>query len=356
MSDAIRHRLFSAGFAAIAATRADRWLRGAALGRGVILTFHHVRPRREDSGFAPNRLLEITPEFLDRVLEELGALGFDLVGLDDVPGRLQSTIPDAKPFAVLTFDDGYRDVAEYAAPVLRRHGAPWTFFVTTDFADGRGRLWWLELEEAIRRLDRVAVRLSDGTRIAAATGSAAQKQAVFRQIYWRLRSGPEEILRETVAVLANEAGLDAESLVRDLCLDWSELKALIRSEPALTIGAHTLSHPMLAKHDAETARREIEASRDRIERELGVAVDHFAYPVGDPGSAGTREFLLSREAGFQTAVTTRPGHVFAAHAEYLSALPRISVNGLHQSSQAIRALLSGVPFLAWNRGRRLNVG
>ena len=78
--------------------------------------------------------------------------------------------------------------------------------------------------------------------------------------------------------------------------------------------------------------------------------------MGDPGSAGPREFALARELGFATAVTTRPGHLFADHAAHLHALPRVSVNGCHQSPAALRGLLSGVPFLAWNRGRRLNVG
>jgi peptidoglycan/xylan/chitin deacetylase (PgdA/CDA1 family) len=84
-------------------------------------------------------------------------------------------------------------------------------------------------------------------------------------------------------------------------------------------------------------------------------VRHFAYPVGDPGSAGPREFRLALDAGFATAVTTRPGHLFAAHADHPTALPRVSVNGYFQSRAALRALLSGVPFLAWNRGRRLDV-
>ena len=53
---------------------------------------------------------------------------------------------------------------------------------------------------------------------------------------------------------------------------------------------------------------------------------------------------------------TRPGHVFPEHGEHLHALPRVSVNGLFQTEAALKALLSGVPFLAWNRGRRLNVG
>jgi len=55
-------------------------------------------------------------------------------------------------------------------------------------------------------------------------------------------------------------------------------------------------------------------------------------------------------------VTTRPGHLFAEHADHLHALPRVSLNGLHQSEAAVKALLSGLPFWLWNRGRRVNVG
>jgi peptidoglycan/xylan/chitin deacetylase (PgdA/CDA1 family) len=112
---------------------------------------------------------------------------------------------------------------------------------------------------------------------------------------------------------------------------------------------------MLAKWPAAFARREIAESRTVIEARLGRPVRHFAYPVGDPTSAGPREFALAHGAGYTTAVTTRPGHLFPAHRLHLRALPRVSVNGLHQSEEALRALLSGVPFLAWNRGRRVNV-
>src|SRR4051812_50214678 len=88
-------------------------------------------------------------------------MGFDLIALEDVPERLRRRSA-RKPFAVLTFDDGYRDNVDHALPILKRHGAPWTVFVTADFADGRGRLWWLELEEAGARLDRVVVLVGGG--------------------------------------------------------------------------------------------------------------------------------------------------------------------------------------------------
>ncbi|KMO44314.1 polysaccharide deacetylase [Methylobacterium tarhaniae] len=349
MLSAARHRLFHAGFAAIAATGADRWLARAARGRGLILTFHHVRPDEDPPGaYAPNRLLAITPAFLDRTLAALRARGFAIVPLSELPRRLSG---DGEPFAVLTFDDGYRDNLEHAAPVLRRHGAPWTLYVTHDFATGTGRLWWIELECAIRVLDRV--RLPEiGLDLPAADD--AQKSAAFAQVYACLRAGPEEGLRAAILGLCVEAGIDVGGIARALCLSAGELRDLARDE-TVTLAAHTLSHPMLAKHDAATARREIVEARTRLGALLGRVPEHVSYPVGDPGSAGPREFALAREAGYRTGVTTRPGHLFPGHAAHLHALPRVSVNGCFQTDAALRALLSGVPFLAWNRGRRLNV-
>jgi peptidoglycan/xylan/chitin deacetylase (PgdA/CDA1 family) len=347
----LRQQLYAAAFQVIAATGADRWLRPAARGSGVILMFHHVRPA-PPRDFAPNRLLEITPEFLDVTLAMLHSTGFDLIAMDDLPSRLQDG-RDARPFAVLTFDDGYRDNVEHALPVLRRRAAPWTLFVTTDFADGKGRLWWLELERAVAGLDRLRVQL-DGETIDLPCRTGAEKRAAFATVYWRLRAGPEERLRSVIARLCEAAGVDAGDLARDLCLGWDELRALA-TEPGVTIGAHTLTHPMLAKHDEAAARREIAASKSQIEERLGQPVRHFAYPVGDPTSAGPREFRLAREAGYATAVTTRPGHVFPEHAAHLHALPRVSVNGLFQSESALRSLLSGVPFLMFNHGRKLNI-
>ncbi len=345
----LRRRAIGAALSAITATGADRALAPLMRGRGVILMGHHVRPARE-AGFAPNRLLEITPDFLDLTLGLLAARGFDLVSLDEVPDRLAR---QGRPFAALTFDDGYRDNVEHALPVLRRRDAPATFFVTDDYAQGRGRLWWLELEEAIRRLDRVVVAVGSRTLDLDASTDAA-KTAAFEAVYWPLRTLPEDGLRAAIAGLCEQAGVDMAGLVRANCLTFAEIAALSR-EPGVTIGAHTLTHPRLAMLDEAEARREIGASRSLVEAAIGAPVRHLAYPVGDPTSAGAREFALAREAGFLTAVTTRPGHLFPEHAGHLHALPRVSLNGLHQTQGALRALLSGVPFWLWNRGRRVNV-
>jgi peptidoglycan/xylan/chitin deacetylase (PgdA/CDA1 family) len=312
---------------------------------------HHVRPWHGQA-FAPNRLLEVTPDWLDTALGLIRDEGYDLVDMDEMAARIEA--PARDNFAIaLTFDDGYRDNRDHALPILKRHDAPWTMYVTASFADGTGQLWWVEFEQAIRRLQRVTVTIA-GRVHDHDTRDPAGKQAAFDDIYWAMRARPEVELRAIVNQLAAEAGIDGPALTRLLCLDWDELRELAR-EPSLTIGVHTLSHPMLARHPLHVAESEIIEARLRIASELGRPVDHLAYPVGDAGSAGPREFEIARQAGFRTAVTTRPGHVFSEHAPHLHALPRVSLNGFHQNGSALKALISGLPLLAFNRGNRISV-
>ncbi|HEY0293185.1 MAG TPA: polysaccharide deacetylase family protein [Hansschlegelia sp.] len=344
-----RTRLFSVAFQALHATGANRVLTRRAQGLGVILTLHHVR-KWSGKAFAPNRLLEVEPDFLDATLTRARQLGFDFVSLDEAWRRVTTGV-SVRPFLHLTFDDGYRDVRDNALPIMERHGAPATLYVASGFADGDAGVWWLALEEAIARAKRLYVDLGAGEAVLA-TGTPAEKSAAWSAIYWRLRAGPEEALRAEVDRLALEQGVDLGSFARELCMRWEEL-AEIAKNPLVTIGAHTMTHPMLAKHPVETARAEIAGSRDAIRDRLGAAPAHFAYPVGDLSAAGPRDYALTAELGFTTAVTTRPGHVAAAHRSQPTALPRVSLNGLFQTRAAIDALLSGAPFMAMEGLRRL---
>ena len=89
-------------------------------------------------------------------------------------------------------------------------------------------------------------------------------------------------------------------------------------------------------------------SRAVIEAALMSRPQHLAYPLGDPTSAGPREFKIAAELGFKTAVTTRPGVLFAEHCEHMTALPRISLNGEYQRLRYVRVLLSGSATAMWN--------
>jgi peptidoglycan/xylan/chitin deacetylase (PgdA/CDA1 family) len=347
--------LISAGFGLFRATRLHHLTGRFFRGRGVILTFHRIRPAA-NRPFAPNAQLEITPEFLDRALTRLRENGFDILSLDEAASRVvaDEAAPSGAPFAALTFDDGFRDVVAHGLPVLERHQAPFTCYVAAAFADRTARLWWVELEEAIRRLNRIELDF-EGARLSLPAASDDAKNAAFERLYFLLRQGDDERLLSKAALLGQTAGIESRALVESLCLDWSELRALA-AHPLATIGAHTLTHPRLALLSEDDGLAEMAGGRDRLEQELGRPCRHFAYPYGDPLSAGPREFAYAERLGFATAVTTRPGMIFPEHAKHPWALPRLSVNGLWQDAASFDALLSGAPFALWNRGRRLNIG
>lgn len=346
--------LISSGFSLFRLTGLHRLAIPVTRGLGVILMFHRVRPAVARD-FAPNRLLEITPEFFDAVLTRLTALGFAIVDLDAALARLRQGRRAGKepeqPFAVLSFDDGTRDTTDFALPILEAHQAPFTAYVTTGFADRSARLWWVELEETIRRLTKIEVEI-DGEAFSWPARNVAEKAIAFDALYRRLVDGPEERLLDVIGRLLADAGLRSEALVDDLCLDWAGIESLSR-HPLCTIGVHTLTHARLAKRDEDFVRRELAESRKIIEAHIGKPARHLAYPVGDPASAGRREFKIAEELGFASAVTTRPGMIFPQHGTHMTALPRLSINGNWQSLDMVEILLSGAPFALWNLGRKV---
>jgi peptidoglycan/xylan/chitin deacetylase (PgdA/CDA1 family) len=122
----------------------------------------------------------------------------------------------------------------------------------------------------------------------------------------------------------------------------------------ITIGAHSITHCNLAGQTEEIARHEMADGRARIERALQRLVVHLAYPYGDKIAAGAREFALARATGFKTAVTTRPGMIFPENAGYLTALPRVSLNGNYQDERILPVLTSGAATAMWNGFRRID--
>jgi peptidoglycan/xylan/chitin deacetylase (PgdA/CDA1 family) len=336
----MRHRAFDLAFRAMTLTGADRWAAPLARGRGVILTLHRVCPANDDR-FQPNRILEITPGFLDQALAHIRALDIDLVTMDEAARRISGE--DERFFVAMTIDDGFRDTLERALPILRRHGAPATVYCVPGFAARTAPLWWVDLEESVRKLPHVRLEIAGGE-ITLPAVTPDEKRHAFEAIYWRLRALPEKDLRSAVAALARQAQHDSAACVERLCLDWEGLGRLA-DDPLITIGAHTMSHPRLAALAVEEAQAEMAQGRQELAARLGVMTRHFAYPVGDARSAGAREFALARDQGFVTGVTTRPGHLRASHGGALLSLPRVSLNGLHQNMRALRSLLSGLPFL-----------
>ena len=109
-----RSKFFKTALSAMHYSRADDMMAPFTRGVGVIFTLHHVRPQAP-SDFEPNRILAITPDFLKTAVEQVLDAGFDILSMDDAHQRMSDGNFE-RPFAVFTFDDGYKDNAEHAIP------------------------------------------------------------------------------------------------------------------------------------------------------------------------------------------------------------------------------------------------
>jgi peptidoglycan/xylan/chitin deacetylase (PgdA/CDA1 family) len=347
----LRQTIIRGGLESLYFSGAHVALKPFVAGVGVILTLHHVRPPRPGR-FQPNRLLEVTPRFLERVVKYLRRSGLDLVSLGEMHRRM-SEGDFSRRFVCLTFDDGYRDTLQFAYPILRDAGVPFAVYVPTSFPDRLGELWWLVLEAVIARNEHIGLQI-DGRNRTFDCSSIAAKRALYDELYWWLRALPTEAeMRDVIRNLAACYHVDIAAFCEELCMSWPEL-AQLAADPLVTIGAHTVNHPMLTKLSNEVARSEMALSRSVIEAALSVRPEHLSYPIGDRTSAGPREFAIAEELGFKTAVTTRPGVLFPEHGRHLTALPRISLNGEFQSLRYVRVLLSGSATAMWSGFRRLD--
>ena len=306
---------------------------------------HRVCPSRP-SGFSPNGILEITPEFLEVVIGKVIESGYELLSLDAAAKRLASGERAERPFACFTFDDGYRDNRDFALPICRAYGVPITIYVPAEYADGRGQMWWLTLEDTIRAASTIDCEVA-GVRRQFRCDSDAAKCKTFAAIYWWLRTQPDTVVLSFVAALARQHGVDPFARCRELIMNWDELRD-IAQDPLVTIGAHTLSHVALARLPEAEARREMAESIARVEAEIGQPCRHFSYPYGDAGSAGEREFAIARELGLATATTTAKGMVELPGRANPHRLSRFSINGDYQDERCLSVLLTGLPFAALN--------
>lgn len=324
-----------------------------AQGLGVIFCMHRVQPDAgQAAGFRPNANLTSTPGFLDASLSMLRREGYEFLSLDAAADRIANGGQGHRPFAVFTLDDGYRDNLEHALPVFEKHMCPFAVYVTPGFVDGTSEMWWMALEKII---DRGAGRnIAVGGTQRTLGASDASKQAAWNVFLPLVQELPEHEQRAWIRQQAAAFGVDMQQMCRAEIMSWDELRTM-EAHPLATIGAHTLNHFAVARLSENEARAEISGSGQRLERELGKPVQHFAFPYGNVGHAGPRDFRLCRESGYATAVTTRLGTVFADHAKYMYALPRVMVSGKYQEPRWLQVLASGLPGRMMNKGRCLNV-
>lgn len=270
----------------------------------VVLRYHSVAPPERAREYI-DPALSIPPERFREQIRQLTEHR-QIVDLDTIAERLAcgGTRP---PVAAITFDDGYRDNADTAMPILRELGATATFFVTTGpLTSGHG-LWISELWRLIRHLPAGRVDLAEGAGIDV-PGDARGRTRARRELTRRFAALPIARREEALDRLAARAGVSrGDGLGESFCRP-GDLRAL--ADGGMAVGAHTRGHPHLALLPAAYHHDEVRGSREDLERLLDRPVRHFAYP--NPGGAGgypdSARQAVAR-AGFETACTSAPGPI-----------------------------------------------
>jgi peptidoglycan/xylan/chitin deacetylase (PgdA/CDA1 family) len=286
---------------------------GGSRGKLTTLIFHRVLPQ-------PDLLFpgDLHAVRFDNVCSWL-AEWFNVLALDEAVDLMQRGSLPPRALSI-TFDDGYADNATVAMPILRRHGLSATFFISTGFLDG-GMPWNDLVTDSFRRCEQGFVKLP---RIAGIdlgawelADIAARRAAVLSTIE-SIKYLPTAHRQDAVQAVVAACGVVTPN---DLMMSSVQVKQLV--DGGMSVGGHTVTHPILAHIDEATARHEIGEGCDRLRAITGRAVELFAYPNGRPMVDFVPATVeLVRSLGFKAAVTT--GWGFADARTDVLQLPRFT--------------------------------
>ncbi len=296
--------------------------------RAVVLVYHRVGERRLDPWG-----LTVDPEIFAGQMEALARDWSPLSLAELVDGLARRRLPERA--VAVTFDDGYADNLETAAPILAEHRIPATLFVATDLVDSGGPPWWDQLASLLlepARLPPELVLSSGGGRWRIPPPAADElppsanapqpwnaepgtRLRAFYEVWLALRALDVPTREAALDAIAAWAGAARSS--ERVMLTWEQVRQFT-ALPGFALGAHTLSHPDLPTCSAQDARAEIAGGADRLRAQTGVEVEQFAYPFGAWTPSVAR---LVADLGFRAAYTTA-GNATSWRSS-LHALPRV---------------------------------
>lgn len=320
-------------------------------GIGVILKFHRVVPADAGAYRLANKDLEVTPEYLDQCIKYFKSMSYSFLSLNEIYDRFTSKINSSGKFVSFTFDDGYKDNYKIAYKIFKKHDIPFTIYISTGFPDRKVILWWYVIEDILDKNNFLEFHVNGDTLYIKCETLREKKHAFscVADIMLGLNEADRmKVLKEIVEI----HHIDPFRKTDEMALTWEQIRQM-SLDPLVTIGAHTVHHPVLSRLSEEEARGEIAHSKQILESRLGIRIEHFAYPYGGKGQAGLREFAMIAELGFKTATTTRSGTLFMEHRNHLGCLPRIGPFGGIEKIGDLPVMVSGALPAFQNRGKQM---
>jgi len=261
----------------------------------AVIMYHGVC---SDSRLPPEVDFHLTPDDFDRHVRMLKRR-YPVISLLHLLEPLERGEPLQKA-VVLTFDDGYRNNATVAHPILERHSLPYTIFLSTAYI---GKDSWLPLNQlyALWNFGRI---------------SGSRMQELRGEIRRQPVSAAGRLVQDAGVLLPGEKKLAETSFGM---LSWEEVRHL--AGQGVEFGSHTHTHCNMAAETSVQQLAELQSARDLIRAETGEDAATFAYPFGrsDNWSRETRASVIA--AGHRCAILANGGLVRPNQDVF--ALPRV---------------------------------
>jgi peptidoglycan/xylan/chitin deacetylase (PgdA/CDA1 family) len=294
-----------------------------------IITYHGMMP---ESYPIPDGVLDgglVTAKQLRAQLRLLKNQ-YNIVTPETVLAWLQTGEQLPRRAVLLTCDDGLQNGLTEMVPILQEEGLKCLFFVTGASAQETPTLLWYE--ELYLLLKGLGLSGDLFRELGLESGSV---HGSFSAAWWEavraLSARDADSRRNVIAQLEERMRVKTQSKGPSwngvavpphlYLLTAHELRELVAQ--GMTIGAHTLSHPILARSSDACARVEIQGSRRALENVIQRPVWAFAYPFGNTDSLTRRDVELAQTAGFTCAFVNVGGGFGADLPKFI--LPRVHV-------------------------------
>lgn len=204
---------------------------------------------------------------------------------------------------LVTFDDGYKDNYDIAAPILKQFSVPAIFFIPTQFISERKLGWW----------DVIAWQTShSGSRCVSIRGSDydlrshghARITQVLAERYKRLPASERTAFLAEIGEAAGAGDVPEEVADREL-MTWGDIQKL--DQYGISVGAHTVSHSILSAQSPAEQLWELTEAKRILEEKVGRPVRSLAYPVGRRTDFDQETKRLAASVGYELAFSMIPG-------------------------------------------------
>lgn len=235
--------------------------------------------------------------------EQLGFLSkdYEIVSMDELPSLLGSPSKISKKYAVITFDDGYRDNLIYGSDIFSKYSLRPTIYLTADCIENQTLLWFDVVNDIVFASKKSVITLKVGqTSITEKIDCHQKKIDLLRIIKAYMKSVSNEDKLKYIDYMISEFDVSIERKT-DLMLTWEQSLELISHN--VVIGSHTMTHPILSRLKSQDAEFEISESKRLIEEKTDVKINHFSYPNGCKNDFN-EEIKKIVSSHYTTSVTT----------------------------------------------------